>query len=106
MAEFFEYNPENGMIYHTEEAEEDKLILRSSQDVEPILDYTSAKRNRNDNSGIKRGFWHYCTIPTHVELELRQKGINIYNKRQTKELLKEINTNYPHLKVTRLNHAI
>lgn len=106
MAEFFDYNPNNGMVYHTEDSDGDDLILRSSQDVEPILNHINEKRKRNDDKGIKRGFWHYCTIPTHVELELRQKGINIYNKHQTKELLKEINTNYPHLKVTRLNHAL
>lgn len=106
MAEFFEYNPENAMVYHTEEGEGDDLILRSEQDVEPILDALKSLRNKNDDSGIKRGYWHYCTIPTTVELELRQKGINIYNKHQTKEVLKEINTNYPHLKATRRHHAL
>lgn len=106
MAEFFDYNPHNGMVYHTEEGEGDDLILRSEQDVDPILDALKEKRNKDDGSGIKRGYWHYCSIPTMVELELRQKGINIYNKHQTKEVLKEINTNYPHLKATRRHHAL
>ena len=105
MAEFFEYNKDNGMVYSTEMKNEDDMIIRAEQDVEPILDEMARRRNANkDSSGISKGFWHYCSIPVHVELELRQKGINIYNKHQTKELLKEINTNYPYLKATRLHH--
>ena len=37
--------------------------------------------------------------------KLKQKGIDIYNKDQTKELLKEINTNYPWLKTTTKKHG-
>jgi len=102
MSRFFDFNPVNGMRYDTDE-DDGKLILRSSQDVEPLIDHMREKRNSEDD-GIGRGFWHYCSIPTHVELELRQKGINIYNKHQTKELLREINTNYPYLKATRKHH--
>ena len=104
MSEFFDYNHNNGMRYDTEQ-DNDKIIIHSSQDVAPIIEHMARKRN-NEGNGIKRGMWHYCSIPTTVELELRQKGINIYNKHQTKELLKEINTNYPHLKATRMKHAI
>ena len=50
-------------------------------------------------------FEHYAVIPAHVELAMRQKGINIYNPAQTKEVLKEINTNYPHLKTTNRTHG-
>jgi len=35
-----------------------------------------------------------------VELQLKQKGIDMYNPSQTKELIKEINENYPYLKLT------
>ena len=104
MSEFFDYNPHNGMIYSTDfDNANDNLIIHSKQDVEPILDHMNEKR-KTDDKGIEKNFWHYCSIPTMVELELRQKGINIYNKHQTKELLREINTNYPHLKATRKNH--
>jgi hypothetical protein len=40
-----------------------------------------------------------------VEMELKKKGIDIYNPNQTKELLKEINTNYPYLKATIAKHG-
>lgn len=92
------------MRYETEEDHE-KITIHSSQDVEPLLDALNEKRGQGDQ-GIKKNFWHYCSIPTHVEIELRNKGINIYNKHQTKEVLREINTNYPKLKATRLNHEI
>jgi len=106
LSEFFDYNQSNGMKYDTE-MDGDDLIIRATQDVEPTLDHMTKKRNSdNSDMGIKRGMWHYCTIPVHVELELRAKGINIYNKHQTKKLIKEINTNYKYLKATRLNHEI
>ena len=105
--EFFDYNPENDLTSYTEEGDtEDDLIIRTEQDVEPILDALKAKRNHEDDSGIKKGHWHYCSIPVTVQHEMLKKGINIFNKHQTAEVLKEINTNYPYLKATRKNHAI
>ena len=108
MSEFFEYDPLIGLRYDTEYDDgADKMTVHSSQDVEPVLDHMNAKRNKDDHDkGIKRGLWHYCSIPAHVELELRKKGLNIYDKNCTKDLLKEINTNYKYLKATRLNHSI
>ena len=92
------------MSYSTEDSDKkDSIVIGSVQDVEPLLDHMKEKRDGID-TGIKRGYWHYCSIPTIVEVELRQKGINIYNKHQTKEVLREINTNYPHLKATRRHH--
>ncbi len=38
-------------------------------------------------------------IKAFVE-DVKQKGIDIYNPNQTKELIKEINENYPYLKLT------
>jgi hypothetical protein len=103
MAEFFDYNKANGMRYDTEDDGDEKLIIQASQDIAPIVDHMKEKQKKGDD-GIKRGYWHYCSIPTVVEVELRKKGINIYNKHQTKELLREINTNYPYLKATRKHH--
>ena len=105
MSEFFDYNPNNGMRYDTEDGEKDgDIIIRSSQDVQPVVDHMNEKRKNPENR--KANLRHYCTIPTWVEIELRKKGIDIYNKHQTKELLKEINTNYPKLKATKMHHEI
>lgn len=105
MSEFFDYSPHNGMRYDTEDGDKDgDIVIHSSQDVQPVLDQMQAKRLSGENKKLK--LRHYCTIPTWVEVELRKKGIDIYNKHQTKELLKEINTNYPKLKATRMHHEI
>lgn len=107
MAEFFDWNPAHGTWYESEyDYQDGKITIATMQDVEPVVDFCKAKRNSDHgDTGIKRGFWHYAKIPTHVELELRQKGISIYERGQTKELLREINQNYPYLKVTNKHHA-
>ena len=79
--------------------------IEAKQDVQPVLDYTSALRNSGEHDKVG-DFNRYAMIPAHVEIALRKKGINIYNKYQTKELLKEINQNYPYLKVTNLHHEV
>ena len=104
MSTFFDYNKTNGMRYDTEDSDgKDEIVVVGTQDVQPILDHMKGKRDDND-AGIKRGLWHYCTIPTVVQLELLKKGINILNKHQLNDVLREINTNYPHLKATRRHH--
>lgn len=102
MSEFYSYSPHNGMRYDSEE-DGTEITIHSSQDVQPILERMAEKRNTDDSKNRLR---HYCSIPTWVEIELRAKGIDIWNKHQTKELLKEINTNYPLLKATRMHHEI
>jgi hypothetical protein len=54
---------------------------------------------------MKESWVHYASIPPIIEMQLKAKGIDIYNKDQTKELLKEINTNYPWLKTTTKHHG-
>lgn len=108
MAEFFDINAHRGLVYHTEDNQDGSITLRTTQNVQPILDHTQKERSSgaNDLKGIKAGYWKYAMIPAHVELELRKKGIDIYDKNCTKRLIREINTNYPHLKTTNLHHEI
>jgi len=106
MPTFLDYNANRGTWYEEDyDHAEDKYIVHIKQDVEPVLDYARDQRNSglNDKAG---DFSKYAVIPAHVEVELRQKGINIYDQDQTKELLREINSNYPYLKLTNLTHAI
>lgn len=103
VAKFLDYSAHNGMRYHTEEDEEN-ITVYSSQDVEPIIDEMKIQRGMPEDK--KSNFRHYCSIPTWVEVELRSKGIDIWNKHQIGEVLKEINTNYPQLKATRMHHEI
>lgn len=107
MPRFFDYNAHNGTWIEDEVNEDGDIVFKTSQDVQPILDRAKEKRNSGQvDKGIKRGFWHYATIPPIVEMELRKKGINMYDPNQTKEVLKEINQNYPYLKNTDLTHNI
>lgn len=106
MAEFFDYDPFTGMRYDTEyDHETGKITVHSSQDVTPHIEHATRVRNSGvADKGIKRDVWKYATIPNHVHLKLLEKGINMYKKDHQKAFLREINTNYPHLKYTRLKH--
>jgi len=104
MSKFFEYDPVTGVRYDTEDAEGDNITVHASQDLQPILDHTQRIRNSGVADDAGSDFAPYCTIPTWLEIELRNKGINIYDKNSTKRLLREINTNYPAFKYTRLHH--
>lgn len=107
MAEFLDYDPLTGLRYDWEwDAEKGEATIRTSQDVTPLLEYNRALANDSlRDGGIKKGWWQYCSIPPIVEIQLRAKGINIHDKNCTKRLLEEINTNYPHLKVTQKNEG-
>jgi hypothetical protein len=98
----------SGLSYYTEEAEE-KLIVGSYQDCEPLLDHCKRVANAGlKDQGIKEGWWHYCYLPHGVALEMIKKGINPYPRNSDKEgwrrFFQEINTNYPALKVTHKHH--
>jgi hypothetical protein len=105
MADFFEIDPVTGIrthgIWHENEQHYE---LRRTADVEPVLDMAAHYRNEG---GLNRkdmmtgpGWWRYCTIPPIVMLQLRAKGIDIYNKDHSDRMIAEINSNYPHLKCT------
>ena len=106
MSQFFDYNPDRGTWYEYDyHAPEDKHSITIKQDVEPVVQYATDLRNSGMHDKVG-DFSRYAIIPAHVEVALRKKGINIYNRHQTKELLREINQNYPHLKVTNLTHNV
>jgi len=104
---FFEYDPTLGVRYDMDYDEESGNVhMTYTQDVQPLLDL--AHRVRADgvtDNGIKKGFWHYCSIPTAVQVELLNKGIDIFKANDFPRLCEEINTNYPYLKMTQKNHG-
>lgn len=106
MGEVIGYNANRGTWYeHDYDEATQKTVITTKQDVQPILDRMSEIRNSgHGDSAVKGEFWHYASIPAHVELELRQKGINIYDPNHQKAMFRELNQNYPHLKTTRLKH--
>ena len=105
MAEFFDWNAARGTWYEVEDdLQTGELIIHTKQDVQPVLDDNKILRNSGANdlggAGDKNDLKHYARIPTHVELELRQKGINIYDHDATQRIIYEIENNYPECKVT------
>lgn len=107
MSEFFGFNADRGTWYEAEFEDSGQFTIATKQDVKPVIDQIQRKRDSGYvDRGMKKGFWHYATIPAHVELELRQRGINIYNKHQTNELLKILDEEYPLLKTTYRKHRV
>lgn len=80
-------------------------VVEHVQDVQPLIDRNRELANLGaTDAGIKKGLWLYCSIPLTVVVELRNKGINVYNRDHQKRVLQEINTNYPHLRTTHKWH--
>lgn len=107
MPVLFDYDPVTGVSQHFDyDPVTEQIHLTSSQDLTMLMEELKQKRNNPEawKKGIKQSWAHYATIPPVVELQLKRKGIDIYNPHQTKEVLKEINTNYPFLKTTTAYH--
>ena len=90
---FYSYNPDK-----------DEHALTTVEDVSGLLDALKVKRETSAMKGKVEEFAHYCTIPNTVIIELRNKGIDIFDKGCTKRLIQEINSNYPWLKATNKVH--
>ena len=106
MSKFLDYNANRGTWYEEDyDHATDTLIIHTKQDLQPVLDLAKEERNSGINDKVG-DFGKYAYIPAHVEVELRKKGINIYDQNQTAELLREINQNYSYLKTTNLHHEV
>lgn len=108
MSEFFEMDELTGIRTDTawDEQSQQMTLIRSA-DVEPVLDY--AKEMAADSSvtqrGIKQGWWRYASLPPIVILQMRAKGINVFDQNDQKRMFAEINSNYKHLKNTTGNEG-
>lgn len=94
LTEWFNYDPvADEVTVYTEQKE---------ADLKRFLDYTERQRNDPEISkqGIKNSWWRYASVPPIVQVELRSKGIDIFNPGHTKALVKAINESYPNLRVT------
>ena len=103
MSEFFEMDALTGIrtdLAWNESAQEMTLIRTA--DVEPVLDFTKACANEAglNREGIRAGWWLYAKLPPIVILQMRAKGINVFDQNDQKRMFEEINAHYPHLKCT------
>lgn len=103
MSDFFEIDPHTGIKtdFKWNENDQQYTLLRTA-DVEPVLDFTKAVSNEVglNREDIKRGWWLYAKLPPIVILQMRAKGINVYDKNDSARMFAELNSNYPHLKCT------
>jgi len=108
MAEWIEYDPFTGVRQDNVATEDGDLIIKRSQDVSGLLDVASFVRNTGAaDSGIKRGLWHYASIPMVVQYEMLTKyGVNIQKKEDTAKVFDLINEHYPYLKTTTKHHSV
>ena len=108
MAILFDKDPLTGVIqYFDYDPTEDEVQITTVQDTTALIEELKQKRNNPEawSKGVKENWVHYASIPPVVEMAMKNKGIDIYNKHQTKEVLKEINEFYPWLKTTNKRHG-
>ena len=85
--------------WHYYDASTDNTIIQNVQDCDPVLGLNMARRNSGQGGavglneysklGIKRGFWHVASIPNAIVVKWKKEyGVDIFNKHQTKEMLK------------------
>lgn len=111
MPEFFNYSPHNG-VRETWDYDEERgqAIFRHEADHELFFKRNAELRASGvADRGLMDGgreFRFYASLSPVVQIELRQKGIDIYSSdpAMVKRLLQEINRNYPHCKVTDKTH--
>ena len=87
-----------------------RAIIHHKQDLTAFFARNTEARNTGatDKGLLENGkeFHCYASLTPIVQIELRQKGIDIYSSDPTmmKRMFREINRNYPWCKVTAKNH--
>lgn len=107
MPAFWDYQPHNGLVEHWDYDEnEGKAYFRQSGDHEAFFRRNAELRatKATDRGIMESGkeFHFYCSIPPVVQIELKNKGVDIYSKdpAMIRRMFDEINTHYPWCKVT------
>ena len=104
----FDYDAETGVQTHYDyDPIKDQAFLTYTQDVSGFLDHMKVMRSNEAYSakGMKEDWWHYCSIPPVVEMELLKKGLSLNRRDDHPKIFKEINANYPYLKATEKKHV-
>jgi hypothetical protein len=107
MSTWQEYDPFSGLQETNKADDEGFVTVHKVQDVQSLLDRNAELRATGaTDDGIKKGLWHYASIPLVVQYELLTKyGLNVHNKSHTDRVFDVINRDYPALKVTQKHHS-
>ncbi len=107
--EFFNYDPATGMTeWFDYDDDTDSAVIIREQNVQAAIDRATRIRNAGLlDKQIKEDnyFCHYADIPVSVILQMRAKGIDVFNDHHAPKVFEEINKNYAYLKLTNLTHA-
>ena len=109
MQKWTEYNPNTGVTEVNYASDDDDLVhVTKMQDVEPLIERNKALINSGATDiGIKKGLWHYMSIPVSVQYEILAKyGVNVNNRNHWPALFRLVNEHYPHLKTTSKTHSM
>ena len=108
MSDFFEIDPISGIRTDFTWCERtQEYTLHRTCDVEPYLNRARGKAAAVglNRGGIKAGWWHYACLPPIVIVQMRAKGINVFDQNDSARVFEEINTHYPHLRTTTGNEG-
>jgi len=106
-----DYDPLTGITtWHHYDAHTDKTTIYDEADLEPLhkLNYELRKEEDYSKKGVKNEHWHYASIhPIEQQKILDKYGVDVFNKDQTKEVMKILNTDpdFQRCKTTTGRHA-
>jgi hypothetical protein len=89
--------------YHHYDHQTEVTTIETVYNVQPVLEANKEKANDSSYSkaGIKRGWWHYGTIPNGVIALWLKEGIDFYNEDHWGAVLKKLrDPAYRYLKAT------
>lgn len=109
MKKWTDYDPHTG-LYTVDRAQDGDDLVHTTklQDVEPLVERNKELINSGATDiGIKKGLWHYMSIPLGVQYEILEKyGINVNNRNHWPALFRLVNEHYPYLKTTSKTHVM
>lgn len=79
MEELLTFNGKHDLIQTTELTHDGLLIVRNTQDVEPLVDAMKELKNDEGYSdrGIKKGWMHVGTVPEFLVHKWKKEGFDI-----------------------------
>jgi hypothetical protein len=79
MEELLTYNGKYDLIQTTELDENGILVVRNTQDVEPLVEEMKALKLSEGyaNNGIKKGWFHVGTVPDFLVHKWKKEGFDI-----------------------------
>ena len=102
------YDPETRITTTFDYTPDGVTIIGRHQDIGPLLEQNKrmAADKQITRDGIKRGWWHYFTLPNIIaEKFMNEHGVSIYNKDHWPAIYKLVNRpEYRYLKTTAKMH--